>query len=138
MYNPYNALKVSVAVFCERALFANGRWTLGGMFRWLKFPTFPVEIPPMQIYLLVTDAVGLDLWRMGCALVDSEQLLEENAEPILFAGRAPLNRGLAAGVYDARFMVQSLKLAHPGRYDLHVDIDDEILDVVSLHVLEGA
>jgi hypothetical protein len=135
MYNPYNAIKVSIAAFCERAVYANGRWTLGGMFRWVEFSSFPAMLPPMSIYLLVTDAVGLDLWRIGCALVDSERMLEEETMPVLFAGRSPLNRGLVRGVYDARFLVPELEFKHPGQYDLHVDIDNEIVDLVSMHVL---
>lgn len=136
MYNPYQAIKVNTALFCERAFERANRWTVEGMFRWVRFPAFPATLPPMEVFVMLSDAVGLDLWQIGCSIVDGELMMVEGSEPIMWADRAPLARGLIAGQYEARFFVPELVLPQPGRYDLHVDVDNEVIELVSLHALQ--
>lgn len=84
---------------------------------------------------MLSDVVGLDLWQIGCSLVDSELMTVEGSEPIMWAERMPLARGLIAGQHEARFFVPELVLPQPGRYDLHVDVDNEVIELVSLHAV---
>jgi hypothetical protein len=62
-------------------------------------------------------------------------MMDEDAEPLMWADRVPVSRGLIPGQYEARFYVPELVLPQPGKYDLHVDVDDEVVELVSLHAI---
>jgi hypothetical protein len=135
MYNPYQAIKVTTALFCEQAIERDERWNLEGVFRWIRIGRFPTKLPPMEVFVTLNDAIGLDLWQIGCSLIDGERMLVQESDPVLWADRYPLSRGLIPGQYEARFYVPQLELPQAGRYDLHVDVDNEVIELVSLHAI---
>lgn len=136
-FSAVNPLKLSTALFCEHALESRGRWTIVGMFRGLRFNTFPAELEEMEVLLIITDAVGIAPQLVCVELVDSEALLAGGGDEHLWADEARLHAKELPGVYEAAFQVPPLPLQHPGRYDLHVQVDGELIDLVSLHVEKG-
>lgn len=132
-YERYRSLKLA-ANFCEHAHESEGRWTLLRCYRGIIFSAFPAILRPMELFVLVTDAIGIAPQVLRVDLVDPERLLLGRDEPSLWQDSAQLRGSEFQGVYTARYTVPALPIRHAGRYDLHMEVDEHLVDLASLHL----
>jgi hypothetical protein len=132
-YERYRSLKLA-ANFCEHAFERDGRWTLLRCYRGVVLANFPAILAPMDLFVLVTDAAGVDPRDLKVDLVDFQDLMSGGIASTVWQDDAPLMAMQFDGVYSASFRVPALAIRHAGRYDLHMEVDGHLLDVASLHL----
>ena len=133
----YSSLKLTALLLCEQTLFDRGHFTLVNEFREVWADKVPFALPAFSIFGLITDEVGVCPRIIEIRLADSERFLETTETLYLMQAEAPLNRSVISNVYRAAIRVNSVTLPRFGRYDFHVVVDGEVIDLVSLFVLPG-
>lgn len=133
--HPFQSLKLSIAAVCEYALESRGRWTLVGTFRELEFDRFPATVQRMEIFLLFTDVTDPDIRTAGVSLwppSDGDAAFEE-AESLM-NGTCPLRRTNYPGAFEGALRFKDVVLPEPGRYDVYLEVNGEVFDLISLYV----
>ncbi len=131
---PFQSLKLSIAAICEYALESRGRWTLVGTFRQLEFAAFPATLNRLEVYLLLTDVTTSGVSRLGLSLwPPSTDVGVEELEPIL-QGRTPAGMAAFPESLEGVFRFTDVVFPTPGRYDLYVEVNDDVFELITLFV----
>jgi hypothetical protein len=127
---PFQSLKLSIAAICEYAIESRGRWTLVGTFRRLEFERFPATLDRMEVYLLFTDVTRAHLNKVAVGLHT------DLATPPFIYLSTVASPSANPHEWEAAFVLHDVVFRQPGKYDLAVEVEDDVFEVVILHVRE--
>ena len=132
--HPFQSLKLSIAAVCEYALESRGRWTLVGTFRELEFDRFPATVQRMEVFLLFTDVTDPDIRTAGVSLWRAVGTEDFEAEEPVFTELAPVSKPSFPFALQTVIRLRDVEFEQPGSYNLYIDVEGEVFDVVSLYV----